>query len=490
MTTVEVLRKVPLFSDLADEELDKLCLVVESSALKAGEVLFEEGSIGDTAYIIQSGDLEVVKISQNREVLLTVRGAGDVIGEIALVADTPRTATVRARNDATLLAISREQLRNLLHISPSLAAAMFDIVLSRWQATQHQLRHSEKMAQLGTLTAGIAHELNNPAAAVHRGADQLEKTMVEQARVFMQLVREGLTVEQQEKLNFYIAHVREQARDMPEMDPLARADREDALAMWLEDNDVSESAWELATTMANLNLTSEQLADLAATYEPAKLDTVIRWLNGNYTLLNLLTELQEGARRISEIVKALKSYTYLDQAPIVEYDVHRGLDDTLLILRHKLKADITVRREYDPALPTIEAHGSELNQVWTNLIDNAADAIHRVDKGETDPAETHQGTITLRTRQDGRWVVVEIEDSGPGIPPDVTPRIFEPFFTTKPIGQGTGMGLEITWNIVVNRNKGDIRVRSQPGQTVFEVWLPKTQEDGLGQPEAGDEPAV
>jgi signal transduction histidine kinase len=253
---------------------------------------------------------------------------------------------------------------------------------------------------------------------------------------------------------------------------------------------VSESAWELATTMANLNLTSEQLADLAATYEPAKLDTVIRWLNGNYTLLNLLTELQEGARRISEIVKALKSYTYLDQAPVVDYDVHRGLDDTLLILRHKLKADITVRREYDPSLPTIEAHGSELNQVWTNLIDNAADAIHRVDKGETDPAETHQGTITLRTRQDGRWVVVEIEDNGPGIPPEVTPRIFEPFFTTKPIGQGTGMGLEITWNIVVNRNKGDIRVRSQPGQTVFEVWLPKTQEDGLGQPEAGDEPDV
>ena len=174
--------------------------------------------------------------------------------------------------------------------------------------------------------------------------------------------------------------------------------------------------------------------------------------------------MQIGASRITAIVKALKSYTYLDQSPIVRTDIHQGLDDTLLILRHKLKNEITVRREYDPDLPEIEAHGSELNQVWTNLIDNAVDALRE--------GATPDPTITLRTRREGGWVIVTIEDNGPGITEENLPRIFESFFTTKPIGQGTGLGLDISYNIVARKHKGDIRVNSKPGCTQFEVWLP------------------
>ncbi len=466
-TAYDFLRKLPLFAELKDDDLEKVSQLVHPVKLLDHAMLFEEGSLGDAAYFIQEGQLEVLKKSNNREVLITVRGPGDVIGEIALVADTPRTASVRARGDTSLVAINREQLRELLHVSPSVAASMFDTVLARWQATQSQLRHSEKMAQLGTLTAGIAHELNNPAAAVQRSAGQLEQVMVESARTYMRLVNEELDVAQREALQAYILQAQTQARLLPDMDLMTRSDAESDLEMWLEGKGV-EDAWDLAPTLVDLRLSEEALEELSATYRGSQLDAVVRWLNSNYTIINLLTELQQGAERISEIVKALKSYTYLDQAPIVRYNIERGLDDTLLILRHKLKSDIIVHREYSN-VPEIEAHGSELNQVWTNLIDNAADAVHMI--------ENHAAQITLRTRTEGQWIVVDVEDNGPGIPEEVVARIFEPFFTTKPIGLGTGLGLDISYNIVANRHRGDIRVYSQPGETRFEVWLPRTQVD-------------
>jgi signal transduction histidine kinase len=191
---------------------------------------------------------------------------------------------------------------------------------------------------------------------------------------------------------------------------------------------------------------------------------VTTWLNATFTVHNVLAEIGQGASRISEIVKALKSYSYLDQAPVQAVDINEGLDDTLLILRHKLKTGIDVRREYATDLPKLQAYGSELNQVWTNIIDNAADAVANASDGT--------GTITIRTRQEGAWVVVEIEDNGSGIPPGVQSRLFDPFFTTKPPGQGTGLGLDISYNIVVHKHRGDIRVFSEPGRTRFQVWLP------------------
>lgn len=463
MANYEFLRNVPLFSEMKDSDLESLCMIVQEVDLPAGEVLFDEGSEGDTAYIVESGEVDIVKTSDNREILLAKRGPGEVFGEMALLLDQPRSAGVRARTDTKLIGISRSDLRNLLQISPTAASSMFDIMVSRLQNTQNLLKQSEKMAQLGGFTAGIAHELNNPAAAVQRSADHLNKALFESAHTFMRLVREGLTTHQQDTLERYVRQAQEQAKSLPQLEALARSDREAELEEWLEDHGV-ESAWENATTLVNLNYTNQQLDDLAAEYGESQLPTILDWLNNNYTIFNLLSELQQGASRISAIIKALKSYTYLDQAPVVRTNVHQGLDDTLIILRHKLKNEMNVRREYDPTLPEIEAYGSELNQVWTNLIDNAADALRGA--GTPDP------TITLRTRREGSWIIVTVEDNGPGIAPENMAHIFEAFFTTKPIGQGTGLGLDISYNIVARRHKGDIRVHSQPGRTQFEVWLP------------------
>lgn len=463
MASYEFLRKIPLFSSLPDEDLQSLCQIVQEYHLPSGQVLFEEGSSGDMAYIIRAGEVEIVKSSQKREILLATRGPGEVFGEIALIIDSPRTATVRARTDTDLVGIGREDLRKLLQISPSAAASLFDIILSRLQNTQNLLKQSEKMAQLGTFTAGIAHELNNPSAAVQRSAQQLESALFDSARTFMRLVREELNSHQQEALEQFVKLAQQRAREMPDIDPLGRSDREAELEEWLEEQGV-EDPWDSATTLVNLEFSDDDLQALAAEFSGEQLPVIVGWLNNNYTIFNLLNELKQGAQRISAIVKALKSYTYLDQAPIVRYNVHQGLDDTLLILRHKLKSDIAIKRNYADSLPEIDAHGSELNQVWTNLIDNAADAVHSTGRKD--------GAITISTRQEGKWIIVSIEDNGPGIPQDVLPRIFEAFYTTKPIGQGTGLGLDISYNIVVRRHQGDIRVKSGPGQTHFEVWLP------------------
>jgi signal transduction histidine kinase len=287
----------------------------------------------------------------------------------------------------------------------------------------------------------------------------LQEALIEFERTQAALAGLGLTEAQKETLESLRHRAREQAAKPPELDALARSDQEYALESWLDQHGI-EQAWVCAPTLVNLAFEEGELTTLAEGFRLEQINGVIMWLNAIYNTYSLLSEISQGASRISEIVKALKSYSYLDQAPVQTVDVHEGLDDTLLILRHKLKTGINVRREYVSDLPTIQAYGSELNQVWTNIIDNAADALNG------------QGEITLRTRQEGDWVIVEIEDNGPGIPPEVKPRLFDPFFTTKPPGKGTGLGLDISYRIIVHKHQGDIKVYSKPGRTRFEVWLP------------------
>ena len=244
------------------------------------------------------------------------------------------------------------------------------------------------------------------------------------------------------------------------MSALARGDREAELEAWLEAQGVEEP-WEVAPALVNLGYDCDGLGPAHRQLCAGPVPAVIDWLNCTYISYSLLEEIGQGTERISEIVKALKTYTFMDQAPVQDVDVHAGLDNTLVMLRSKLKAGITVHREYAPDVPRIQAYGSELNQVWTNLIDNAIDAMNG------------QGEITLRTGYDDQWVIVELEDNGPGIPEAVLPHIFDPFFTTKAPGQGTGMGLNISHNIVVQKHHGRIDVTSRPGQTRFEVRLPR-----------------
>jgi signal transduction histidine kinase len=321
------------------------------------------------------------------------------------------------------------------------------------------LRQSEKLATLGKLSAGMAHELNNPAAAAQRGAAQLQATFSHLQQTHLKLGELNLSDSQLASLLALDELAQQRAKQPADMDSLTRSDREQELETWLDEQGV-EDAWAVAPTLVNLGYGNDALSTLVASFSADQFCAVIAWLNDTYTIYSLLEEIGQGAGRISEIVKALKGYTYLDQAPIQTVDIHEGLDSTLVILRSKLKAGITVRREYDEGLPHIQARGSELNQVWTNLIDNAIGAMN----GE--------GEITVRTRSDERWVIVEIEDNGSGIPEENLPNLFDPFFTTKPPGEGTGLGLNISHNIIVQKHQGQIDVTSQPGRTRFEVRIP------------------
>lgn len=463
---IEFLREVPLFSSLPEADLARLSQSIEEVRLRAGEELFAEGSPGDRAYVIREGQLEVLKASSGRSVLLAVREPPQVIGEMALLEDKPRTATVRARTDCVLLAIDKEHLDLLMSTSSSAGRAMFYTVLSRWRATEAMLRQSEKMAQLGTLTAGVAHELNNPAAAVKRGADQLSTALLKLEQAQSQLGKASLTVAQKALLPELALRVQEAAAKPFTQDALARMDLEGALEGWLERQGV-DRAWELAPPLVALRYEAGGLATLAQDFPPDQLVALLEWLTASYEAQTLTKEIGLAAGRISDIVRALKSYSYLDQAPVQSVDVHEGLDNTLLILRHKLRAGITVERMYAPDLPKIEAYGSELNQVWTNILDNAADALP--ERG---------GHISIRTRRDRDGVVVDIEDDGPGIPEPLQSRIFDSFFTTKPPGKGTGLGLNISYNIVVHKHRGDITFTSIPGKTCFHVWLPLNPQPG------------
>jgi signal transduction histidine kinase len=459
------LRSIPLFEDLAEDDLSKMCMTAVEVHLVAGEELFAEGSIGDRAYVIKEGALGIYKRSGDRDILLDVHGKGAVIGEMALLEQRPRSASVRARQDSVLISINQNNFEQMINTSANASRQIMDIILRRMRETEAKLQQSKQMAQLNTLTAGVAHELNNPAAAVKRSAsllrDSLESLVTAQTALSAAnaMSEHPKLIEQlQQRIDKSIGHP-------SNLDPLELSDHEAALEDWLDSRGF-ETPWEYASQLVDLGFTVSELDGLFAELPPDKTLLITKWLTATYTSNSLLTEIVEGAAQISEIIKALRTYSYLDRADVLNIDVHEGLDSTLVIFRHRLKDRITVHREYDPDLPIVQAHGRELNQVWTNVIRNAIDAL------EDQP----DATITIRTRYLGEedMVEVEIEDNGPGIPEKALPSIFDAFFTTKEPGKGTGMGLHVSYSIVTQHHHGDMKVHSQPGQTRFIIQLPVT----------------
>ena len=462
----DFLRRLDLFSDLPEADLDWLSSLAEPFALEAGEVLMEEGAPGDAAFIITEGEVEVTKRSDTQTIVIALREPGEVLGEMALLDHAPRMATVRAVRASRFLRISGETFTQLLSQKPSAAVAILQTVTRRLRQNEALLRQSEKMAALGTLSAGLAHELNNPAAAVRRSVDQLRSALSAWTKASIDLDHCALTHPQLRLIHDLKTALESRVPSDASttlsaslgLDPLARSDRESEVQTWLEGIGIAEG-WELAPALVASDWKLDTLKNLAPTFDPETLVLVVKWLAAGCAAYALLDEVHMGAERISEIVRSVKAYSYLDQAPVQEVDIHEGLENTLVILRHKTKEGIHITRDYAPDLPRIEAYGSELNQVWTNIIDNAVDAMNG------------RGDLTLRTRAADGKVTVEIEDTGPGIPKEIQARIFEPFFTTKPPGQGTGLGLHISYTIV-NKHYGQLRVESQPGRTVFSVTLP------------------
>ncbi len=320
------------------------------------------------------------------------------------------------------------------------------------------LRQNEKLATIGRLSAGMAHELNNPSAAANRGAQNIIDILPRLREAYVQLIQNALTGEQLERLEQLDNLAAEKARDPIVIDPLSRGDLETELEEWLDSMSVEDS-WEIAPKLVRLGLDVSELASQFSMFDRAQFPAVIQWLNCTCEIYRLSTDISHTTSRIASIVNALKVYTFLDQAPVQSLDINAGLDSTLTILQSKLNG-VTVRRDYAESLPKVEAYGSELNQVWTNLIENAIDALNG------------NGEVRLSTRAEGDWVIVGIEDNGSGIPADIQLKIFDPFYTTKPVGQGTGLGLNISHNIIAQKHRGRIEVESQPGKTRFDVWLP------------------
>ncbi|CAL9353765.1 ATP-binding protein [Streptomyces werraensis] len=457
-----------LFEKLTPEQLGRLCEAGRVERYEPGTV-YAEGDPATCFYVMVEGtvvlsrrvggdDVEVTRTSQ-RGVYAGAMQAylGDRVPQVY-------NNSLRVTEPTRFFVLPADTFADIMHDWFPMAVHLLEGLFFGAKSAQQAIGQRERLLALGSLSAGLTHELNNPAAAAVRATASLRERVGKMRRK-LRVISEGAydretlagLIEIQER-------TAERVAKAPVLSPLEASDREDLLSDWLDDHGVTEG-WRIAPTFVQAGLDTDWLEQVAAAVDEETLPSAVGWLNYTVETELLMDEIQDSAARISHLVDAAKQYSQLDRAPFQVADVHELLDSTLLMLSGKLGRGIRVVKEYDRTLPRVPAYPAELNQVWTNLVDNAVAAMREAD-GE--------GTLTVRTARENDRLLVEFGDTGPGIPAEIRDRVFDPFFTTKPVGEGTGLGLDISWRIVVNKHHGSLRFESEPGDTRFQVLLPLT----------------
>ena len=452
------LRSIPQFADLSEEALEWLASHMKLVELEAGQQFFAAGAPADRMIVILEGELRGRFEGGADSGRVFVMQAGQITGMLPYSRLTVFPIASHALLRSRIATLSKDLFPEMLQRFPELGQRLVAIMADRIRTGTREEQHREKLAALGKISAGLAHELNNPSAAAVRAAQSLRESVTALRQANLRLDRQALSAEQRMSLADLEERVLAFAAHQSEVDPLERSDREQALGDWLEQHGIAD-AWTLAATIADAGACVANLEKLPGKVPTEAIGDVLCRINASYQVNSLVDQIEDSTRRISSLVKAVKEYSYMDQGSQQEVNIHEGIDNTLLILHHRLKNGVQVTREYDFSLPRICAYGSELNQVWTNLIDNAVDAMGG------------KGELRIRTSRFGDCVLVEVIDNGPGISQDVKNHLFEPFFTTKGVGEGTGLGLD-TVNRIVRQHRGQILVESKPGETKFQVSLP------------------
>ena len=467
--TEAILRKSPLLASCSKAEIDIVLSTSSEQRLDANEVLFDEQGLVDSVWIVADGEVEAIKRLGGDDVL-TREEPGGFFGEIPVLTHEKAWVKVRAVVPTRLVRIPEATFRGLMASCPTVASAVMRALVDRVRRFTILMQDREKMAGLGTLAAGLAHELNNPASAASRAVTQAEEIMDAYRDLGRRLVTRtwteaGLNLVQELDVDAAL-HATDTREVVANLDPVARSDREDALANWLSDHGIDD-AWECAPSLVEAGFTPTRLSELAEGVDAGELQAALEWAEANARLRQLFSEIRQSTGRISELVSAVKGYSHADRVTPKVADVHMAIENTLTMLGYKFRAaNIHIAREYDRTLPKIKTFGAELHQVWTNLLDNAIDSIVG-DKTKAKPG----GTITVRTSRSGACAQVDVIDDGPGIAPEALPRLFEAFFTTKEVGKGTGLGLDIVRRIVM-RHEGTVTVSPEAGATTFTVRLP------------------
>jgi signal transduction histidine kinase len=465
---IDELRTLFLFEKLTEDQLGWLCREGRVEHVDPGPV-FHEGDPATCFYVLLGGEVVLsrrvgaddVEINRTSE-----RGVYAGATQVYLGDRVPQvyTASLRVTRPSRFYVLSSAAFNQMMQDWFPMALHLLEGMFIGVQTSQRIVGQRERLLALGSLSAGLTHELNNPAAAAVRATSSLRERVAGMRHKLGTIAAGPYDRDALAALILLQEEAAERVSKAPTLSPMEASDREDEVGDWLEAHGVADG-WELAPTFVQAGLDAGWLDQVAATVDGQTLEGALRWLNYTAETELLMNEIEDSTNRISVLVDAAKQYSQLDRAPYRVVDVHELLDSTLLMMSRKLGDGITVVKDYDRSLPQIPVYAAELNQVWTNLIDNAVSAM-----------DGH-GTLTVRTAVDGDRVLIEIGDTGPGVPADIRERIFEPFFTTKQVGEGTGLGLDISWRIVVNKHHGDLQVESEPGNTRFRVRLPLTAPD-------------